>query len=151
MKKNSVLKILLLILPVIAIGVESLPNSVTVLWRENQDTPISEYCSFFSVLSDGSLPLGMAIAGMLTGVTFGFAVAYFISRKKQWLSWLKWMALAAMAAASISVVAQTDPMVLPNVGVYLLLIAEWVIAFYMGKTAEERLEKQKVRKQKNRR
>lgn len=136
MKKSTILKILLIALPLITIGVESLPNSVSVWWREGLETPVNESCSFFATLSDGTLPTGMAIAGMATGAAFGFAVAYGVSRKKQWLAGVRWTALAAMVIASVSVALQTEPMVLPNVGVYLLLMGEWAVSYFLGKEPE---------------
>ena len=138
--KKRILSMILLILPVLTIGVESMPNSIQVWWREGLELPVCEYISFFGTLSDGSRPMGMAITGMATGVIFGFMVAYSISKKPKWLSAAKWSAAVAMVMASLPVIVQSEPMILPSALVYFMLIVQWILSMFLEKE-EKKQEK----------
>lgn len=137
MKKNS----FLILFPVFAFTMELMPTAVSVFLEEGTQT-----CSFFGTLPDGSLPLGLSVAGMLTVVAAAVAIVYAVTKKTPWLTALIWISLGAATCAVLPILARTEPVVLPNVGVALLLLLESLVAFWRKKEAAKESSKQIIGK-----
>lgn len=132
MKKKLIWNIVLLLLPLLTVGLAAMPDSVTVL-RELQ----IEYCSFFGTLSDGSRPMGLAFCGLMTFVLFGLLVVYVVIKKKFLLNIACWLSLGAATLSVLPLLIRSEPMVIPNVGVALLLCVEALLAFIYYKKDEK--------------
>ena len=124
MKKTILWKIVLILLPVLTFGLELMPDSVSVMLEEGP-----YQCSFFGTLPDGSHPLGLGVAAMLTVITAVTAVVACFSKKQPWYTALIWVSLAA---ATMSVFP------LLTVIVALLLLVESFLAYlYMAQNRKE--------------
>ena len=131
MKKKIVLKILLVLLPILAVALATTVNSVTVV---DKIAGTTAYYSYFERIPDEMLQMVPPLAGTLCIFTGILAVGGAVSKKGWWLTGAKWLALASAIAAVAPILLQgRDVTVLPNVGVPMLMLAEWVAAFYAAK------------------
>lgn len=134
MNKKLIWYIVLLLLPLLTVGLAAMPDSVTVL-RE----PVIETCSFFDTLSDGSRPMGLAFSGLTIFILFAVLVVYVITKKKLWLNVAVWVSLIAATLAVLPLLLRTEPMVIPNVGVPLMLCVEALLCSIHGKQDEKQI------------
>ena len=129
----------MILLPVLTFGLELMPDSVSVVLEEGYHN-----CSFFGTLPDGSQPMGLAVAAMLTVITAVVALVANIVQKPQWYTALIWLSLAAATMSVFPILMKSDPVVLPTVIVALLLLAESLLAylykFNKHKEGEKKLE-----------
>ncbi len=128
--KNLLWNIALMVLPLLAAGVAAMPNSVTLMQEPVQ------YCSFFGTFADGSRPFGLAFAGLMIFVLFFMVVLYVSLKKKPLLNGATWVALVAATLAVLPLLLRTEPLVLPNVFVALLLCAEAMLTWVCYKKKE---------------
>ena len=112
-----------------------MPDSVTVL-RESE----LETCSFFGTLSDGSRPLGLAFCGLMIFALFGLLVVYVVTKKKALLNAASWLSLGAATLSVLPILLKTEPMVIPNVGVAILLCVEAILATFRYKQDDKKGE-----------
>lgn len=135
MKKKTVFKIVLVLLPILAVALATTVNSVTVV---DKATGTTAYYSYFELIPDELLQMLPPLAGTLCIVTGVFAIGAAVSRKGWWLTGVKWLALAASIAAVAPILVQgREVTVLPNVGVPVMMLAEWVAAFYAARQPEQ--------------
>ena len=133
MKKTILWKIVLILLPALTFGLELMPDSVSVMLEEGP-----YQCSFFGTLPDGSHPLGLGVAAMLTVITAVTAVVACFSKKQPWYTALIWVSLAAATMSVFPLLTRANPPVLPTVIVALLLLVESFLAYlYMAQNRKE--------------
>lgn len=135
MKKKTFFKILLVLLPIMAVALATTVNSVTAV---NSATGTTAYYSYFDLIPDESMQLLPPLAATLCIVTGVLSIGAVVSKKEWWLTAVKWLALAASIAAVMPILLRgSDTMILPNVGLPILMLGEWVVAFYAAKTPDE--------------
>ena len=131
MKKKTVFKMLLVLLPILAVALAATVNSVTVV---DTIAGTTAYYSYFERIPDEMLQMVPPLAGTLCIFTDILAIGAAVSKKGWWLTGVKWLALASAIAAVTPILLQgRDVTVLPNVGVPVLMLAEWVTAFYAAR------------------
>ena len=145
MKKETLMKILLILLPILAVGLATTVDSVLVY-----DTQLgtTEYYSYFDLLPVGTFQLITPLAAVLSGVS-GLLAAAFVAVKKQGL--LKAVVGTSFCAATLAglpTMLSTDIKIIPNVGLPLFMVAELFLAYYMLKKPQQQEQKkaQKLRK-----
>lgn len=122
----------MLLLPLLAAGIAAMPNSVTVATQ----TEIL-YCSFYGTLPDGSNPIGLPLCGMVIFALFGLVAIYVATKKKQLLNVASWVSLGAATLSVLPLLLRTEPMVIPNVGVAILLCVEAILTTLCYKQGEK--------------
>ena len=128
MNKPLLMKLFLILFPMFALGLACMPDSVSVILEDEIYT-----CSFFGLLPDGSLPAGLALSGLLTGVAVVVATVFAGVKKTPWLTALLWVSLIAATMAVAPILLQTEPRVLPNVAVAMVLLVESLLAYFHKK------------------
>lgn len=135
MKNKAMWSIVLILLPLVALGLAAMPDSVTVLVSEGE----MQTLSYFGTLQDGSRPTGLAFAGLLCIVTAAAAMIGAVSKKEFWLSGVVWISMGAAILSVLPLLLRSSPPVLPNVVVAILLCTESMTAYLcrnkMGKDA----------------
>ncbi len=134
--KKLMWNIPLLLLPLLAVGVAALPDSVTVLIK-----PQIQHCSFFGTLADGSRPMGLAFCGLLIFVLFGVLVVYAVTNKNFLLNAACWLSLGAATLSVLPLLLGGEPRVIPNVAVTVILCVEAGLTAIRRKQGEKPLEK----------
>ena len=147
MKKKALVKSLLILLPVLAVGLATTMDSVIVF---DAAAGITSYYSYFDLIPVTSLQNLPPLAGLLCAVCGICAVVYLV-RKKTWsLKAVVITSLAAATAAVIPVMIQGDVKVVPNVGLPIIMTVEYLVSCYFLKNPEKAEETKKVTKLKKR-
>ena len=148
MKKQAILKSLLILLPVLAVGLATTADSVTVF---DSATGTLAYFSYFDLLPYGALQLITPLAAGLSILT-GILAAVYLGKKSQ--KCLKGVMILSMAAAIVAVVPillPSDVKIVPNVGLPVFMLLEYAFAYYQykqlhGEKPQERLDARRLNK-----
>ena len=147
MKKKALVKRLLILLPVLAVGLATTMDSVIVF---DAAAGITSYYSYFDLIPVTSLQNLPPLAGLLCAVCGICAVVYLV-RKKTWsLKAVVITSLAAATTAVIPVMIQGDVKVVPNVGLPIIMTVEYLVSCHFLKNPEKAEETKKVTKLKKR-
>lgn len=142
MKKQTLVKSLLILLPILAVGLATTMDSVVVY---DSQAGVTEYFSFFAAEPMAQVQMLLPLAVML-GLASGICGAVYLVKKKDWsLKAIAWTSLIAAAAASVPTVTQGDVKVVANVGFPIFMVINWLVASYIQKNTEKKEEK-KVKK-----
>lgn len=126
MKKETVFDGLLIGLPALAIILASGEKSVRIFERAtNTDT----YQSYFNLLPENCFQLSTVLAMGLAIFAMIFGIAHMVSKDKKWFRGIYLTTFASVFAAEIPTLLQAELMVLPNILVPILLIADCAIAY----------------------
>lgn len=137
MKKENIFNFFLIALPVAAVGVAATGKSVTIYDRM---TNTKQYLSYFELLPEGTLQMATPLAAILAIITAILAVAYVISKKKQCIVGVYVCSFASLFSAEIPSLMQNELMILPNVLVPGLLLADCIMAYSRMKKPGEKKE-----------
>jgi len=143
-KKPDLLTLSMLALPMLAVIIAGMPDSVAVfeLTAEGLASGEPMYCSYFTLISDVSTAVCLPFAGILGGIGFGLAVLYMVTGKEVMLKGVFGCCFAAMALAVLPILAQVDAFLLPNAMVPLLLGISCVLAYAKMKKPQKKEEKE---------
>ncbi len=130
--KKLMWNILLLLLPLLAVGLAAMPDSVTVLTEQQ-----IQRCSFFGTLPDGSRPMGLAFCALLIFVLFGVLAVYAVTNKNFLLNAACWLSLGAATLSVLPRLRSQQQRVIPNVAVTVILCVEAGLAAFRRKQGEK--------------
>lgn len=137
--KTVFTKILLAVLPFMAAILATTGDSVRIV---NTLTGEMTTASYFEVLPSGSLQMAPHMAGICAVLAIAFA-AIFLGAKKDWaLKWTKWASFCGACFAVLPMFVKGETLMVPNVGVPILLMLEFLLAA-AAKKMDLRSEKQK--------
>jgi len=132
MKKNKLLNVLLILLPVMAIALAFTVDSVTVF---DPVTGTTEHYSYFSLIPRTSMAILPPMAALLCVAAEVLAVIVVVKKKTGCGRWLKWVSFAAaMVAVTPILLRGEELLVVPNVLLPILMLAEYVILYFKAKT-----------------
>ena len=143
MKKKILLQSLLVVFPVLAVGLATTMNSVTVF---NSITGETQYYSYFDVLPVTNLQMITPLTALLAALSGVLAAVYMATKRHVLLKGVSYAALASAAAAAIPMLVREEILILPNVGLPIFMMVEFCIAYYMGKEDPEKTIKGKNKK-----
>ena len=140
MKKQILLKSLLILFPVLAVGLATTADSVTVF-----DTVAGqlEYYSYFDMIPVENLQMLPPLAAMLSLVSGILSAVYLGKKSVGCLTGARYMAFAAVLAASIPVVIRGEVLVIPNVALPVLMLAQFAVTHFAAKLPVEVKSKRK--------
>lgn len=140
MKKQTLLKSLLILLPILAVGLATTPDSVIVF---DSVSGAVEYYSYFEPIPVTNLQMLPSLAAMLSLVS-GILAAIWMVKKKAWcLKGIVGVAMASACAAVIPTVQQATFKAVPNVGLPIFMIINCLVAYHFLKHPEKKEEKKK--------
>lgn len=147
MKKQNLMKIALLVLPLLVVLVASGPSGVTVFDGEN-----TAYYSWHQLVVKSSLGWCAPVAMLLNYCVFALAVVYGLLGKTWSVKGIFGISFAAACIAALPIVVQSDIKVVPNVMGVIFLGAESMAAYLvMKKAAAEKEAKPRGKRLENRR
>lgn len=126
MKKSTFWNLMLMLLPIGAVGLATTNNSVLVF---NPQTGVTDYYSYFELAQVGAVQMAAPMAAMLSLLT-GILAAVYLGRKKA--GCLKGAAVTAFLSATFAALPILIPgelKVIPNVFLPILMLAEALIAY----------------------
>lgn len=137
MKKSTIRLIGFVMLPLLAAGFEGYPGSVQV-WIEGAEE--MQYCSFFTLVPDSSLAVLLPLTAILSCIVTIQAIIYCVNRSQKILPSMQAMAFIALLASSIPTMAPTNPKLVPNVLVPILLCLSCLMIGQMKKKPADKRE-----------
>ena len=135
MNKQRLLRLLLILLPVVAVAVACMPNSVMIFSPETKETA---YCSYLQLLPEGSFQVAGVLATLCASMSAGLAITYAVNKKAKLLTAVRVLSAIAMLVAVVPTLLQTEPKVIPNVAVPSLMLIQWIMAGRMNRPQEEK-------------
>lgn len=133
MKKRVLWCAGLILLPLLAVGLAAMPDSVRTVVSKTEVVKLS----FFDKLPDGSYPSGLALGGLFCCVTAVLGIVYAILRKPYWLYGIAGSALFSACLCVLPLLLRVQPPVVPNVGVSIAMCAECVLALWYQKALKK--------------
>ena len=109
MKKQTIQKILLLVMPLLVVLIASNPTGVMIF-----DGETVSYATWLETVPESNLGWCAPVAALLNYLLFGLAVVYALSAKKFCLKGIFLIALAAVCTAVLPIVVQSDLKIVPN-------------------------------------
>lgn len=99
MKKALLKKALLVLLPLIALALEVLPNSIVMHFMADpaEGGSYAHYCSYFDFLVVGYGNWGPMLTGVLTGVILLLGIVYLARSGGKLVKWIRNLAITAFA------------------------------------------------------
>ena len=134
MKKTIFLKSMLILFPILAVGLATTVDSVMVF---DTLTGTTSYFSYFDPVPVANLQMLPPLAAMLCVISGVLAAVYLGKDKKGCLKASGYAAGASAVAATIPIAIQGDVLVVPNVVLPICMLAQYAVAYYMGKQAQK--------------
>lgn len=138
MKKNRILYIALLLIPLLVVYIAVTPGSVTVRSQEEV------YTTTFMTFIEGSMVGWCApVMVLMTYAIFALVVLYGLRKKEKWLRATRAVAFAALVISTLPLVVRGDFLIIPSVWAALLLACEWFLAHLRLKDTQKEEAKPK--------
>lgn len=145
MKNEKLWRLSLPALTASACVFETMPGSVREFAADVVTAPEVAY-NFFTIQSQHRAAMCMPLAGGLTLIALGFALAATFFKKRTAVKMVCWLALAAAALTAMPYMLVTEGVTLqPNVIITLILFTVWLIAWMLDRKSEPAEEKQEKR------
>ncbi len=128
MKKSTLLRAALVILPLLVVSVAVGPNAATVI---NAGT--ADMTTWFQIIPESGWGWCLPVAGLMNYVLFALAVGYLLLKKHWCVRWIRGIAFAALCLAALPIVIQSDVKIIPNVLGLLLLAGDYFVAHVIVK------------------
>ena len=123
--KKIMTKILLAVLPVLAVVLATTGDSVKII---NRTTGEIAAASYFELLPEGTLQMAPHLAGICAAVTVLLIVVFLVNKNQKMLKGAKWCSFTgALFAVLPMFVKEGETLMLPNVGVPLFLMIEFFV------------------------
>ncbi|MBQ8835383.1 MAG: hypothetical protein IJ001_10765 [Oscillospiraceae bacterium] len=130
MKKETLMKILLVLLPILAVGLATTTDSVTVY---DPAAGTTEYYSYFELLPVGSFQMITPLAAILSAASGLLAGAYAAAKKEGLLKGIVGVSFCSATLAALPIMLSADVKILPNVGLPIFMVIQLFLAYYMLK------------------
>lgn len=130
MKKRALFQSLLILFPVLAVGLATTPDSVTVFDTVSSQT---RYYSYFDVLPITNLqmiPPMAALCALFSGI---FAAVYLGKKNRRMLKAAGYAAAASACLAAIPTVMREAVLVIPNVALPIFMALQYICCSSMSK------------------
>ena len=145
MKKKTLMKVFLALLPAMAVLLATTKDSVKVF-----DTTAGtvEAYSYFDLMPVQNMQMLTPLAAMLAVAALAMALIYIAAGKRWCAGGIFYTACASTCAAAVPNMLRREVMVMPNVLLPVLMAALAVLAYIVRKTPEEKPtgERLKLRK-----
>ena len=138
MKKQTLVKSLLILLPVLAVGLATTRDSVIVF---DSVTGVTEYYSYFDLAPVSDLQMLPPLAAMLSLVSGVCAAIWLVTKKKWSLKGIFGTSFAAATVAGIPVMICSAVQMVPNVALPIFMIIQCLVASHLQKGREKEEEK----------
>ena len=140
MKKSTIYNAFLIGLPALAVLIAGSSGSVKIYDRA---AGTYTYQSYFDLLPEGTFQLSTVLSVFLAITAVILAIAYVINNKTGCVKGVYLCTFASIFAAEIPTVMQTELLILPNLLVPILLVADCFMAYSRMKKPVEKEPKEK--------
>ena len=140
MKKQTLMKALLILLPILAVGLATTTDSVTVF---DSVAGTTEYYSYFDLIPVEGLQMLPPFAATLSLISGILAAVYLAKKSLRCLKGAGYTAFAAAVAACIPVMIRGEVLVVPNVGLPIFMIGQYLVTYFAAKMPQQTGENKK--------
>lgn len=140
MKKQTLIKALLILLPVLAVGLATTVDSVTVF---DTAAGTTEYYSYFDLVPVENLQGLPSLAATLSLISGILSAVYLGKKSAGCLKAAGYAAFGAAIAACIPIVIRGDVLVIPNVMLPIFMLGQYLVTCFVAKLPEEEKSKNK--------
>ena len=148
MKKRVFVQSLLILLPVLAVGLATTQNSVTVFDTVSGQT---RYFSYFDILPVSNLQMITPLTALCSVASGILAAIYMAKKKPALLKASGYAAIASVCLVAIPTVMRETVMVIPNVGLPIFMVIHFICCSMLPKLeAAEQPQKTKHKRLPNR-
>lgn len=135
MKKKNIKPILLIAFAVIAVYVACMPTGVAVYDLSQSPEPFR--CSYFNLVEDVTGSICLPAAALCACITLMTSGLYLAMKKVSMISTVKLLSMAASILAVVPILVK-DPAIqlVPNMLLPIAMLAEYAVAYYIGKKEE---------------
>lgn len=141
MKKQTLLKSVLILLPVLAVGLATTTDSVMVF---DPAAGTTEYFSYFDLLPYGAFQLITPLAAVLSALSGILAAVYLGKKREKSLKGVMILSMAAAIVAVVPILLSGDVKIVPNVGLPIFMLLEYAFAYYQHKQGHEEKPQEKL-------
>lgn len=134
MKKQTLIKALLILFPVLAVGLATTVDSVTVF---DTVAGTTEYYSYFDLIPVENLQGLPPLAATLSLISGILAAVYLGKKSAGCLKAAGYTAFGAAVAACIPITVRGDILVIPNVVLPIFMLAQYLVAYFVAKMPEQ--------------
>ena len=125
MKKQTLILIALILIPLIAVAIAISPGSVMVFQNQTLTT-----MSFAEPLEGVDFGWCAPVALILTYVLFAAVVIYALTKKQPVLKIVRGVGFVAMSLVALPIIVRSEVLIVPNAFVGMLLAAHWLISHF---------------------
>jgi hypothetical protein len=124
-KKQTLILIALILIPLIAVAIAISPGSVMVFQNQTLTT-----MSFAEPLEGVDFGWCAPVALILTYVLFAAVVIYALTKKQTVLKIVRGVGFVAMTLVALPIIVRSEVLIVPNAFVGMLLAAHWLISHF---------------------
>ena len=139
MNKEKIFNVLYIGLPAAAIAVASGEKSVRIVDRT---AGVETYQSYFDLLPESCFQISTVLAMGLAIFALIFGIVHVVTKDPKWFKSIYLLTFASVFAAEIPTLMQNELLVLPNIFVPVLLVADCAIAYGKMKKPQKEEKKQ---------
>lgn len=133
MKKNTILNLLVLALPLAVVAIAISPNSVTVI--RGMEAPA--YTTFAEAITGSIVGWCPPVTLLMTYALFGMAVLHMVIKKPLWMKLIRGASFVAACLAACPIMVPSEVRVIPNVFAGILLLVLWGVACFATSEKEQ--------------
>lgn len=133
MYRNKLMKLFVILLPVLSVGLATTTDSLMVF---DTVSGVTSYYSYFQQVPGVPMALLAALAGILCIPVFFLAVVSAVKDLVWAWKGVKWISFVSACCAVTPILLRGEILVVPNVTLPLLMMTEFVLAYYAVKKKE---------------
>lgn len=142
MKKQKIMKLFLILLPILAVGLATTGDSVMVF---DPQTGSTDYYSYFTPLEVGSFQMITPLAAVLSLVSGILAAVYMVFKKNGLLKGIVGVSFCSATLAVLPILMPAEVKIMPNVGLPIFMMAQLFLAYILLKEPQVQEEKKAPR------
>ena len=133
MKKINWKNVILILMPVLAVGLATTTDSVMVF---DSAAGTTEYYSYFDLIPDSNFAIAMPLAAILSLVSGILAAILIVKKNPKMLKGIAGCSFVAATVAVLPILLKGEVVVFPNVGLPIFMMVDWLVAYMMLKNPQ---------------
>ena len=133
MKKINWKNVILILMPVLAVGLATTTDSVMVF---DSAAGTTEYYSYFDLIPNSNFAIAMPLAAILSLVSGILAAILIVKKNPKMLKGIAGCSFVAATVAVLPILLKGEVVVFPNVGLPIFMMVDWLVAYMMLKNPQ---------------
>lgn len=142
MKKQKIMKLFLILLPILAVGLATAGDSVLTF---DPQTGATGAYSYFTPLEVSSFQMITPLAAILSLVSGILAAVYMASKKTGLLKGIVGVSFCSATLAVLPILMPAEVKIVPNVGLPIFMTAQFILAYVLMKAPQPQEDKKAPR------